>query len=454
MRTLKIHGPWAVSLITAAALSWSGTAFAQKINCANEFRSGKLYFSQNIYDKAVNRLAVAVEVCPEKSEYRARYAIALAQLAAERLVYVPTLADTAARNALIDSLEAMVTLAGDEFDSSLAQEDCNKKIQKLVRESREHFWVDRYNQGIKLNEEENFSLAELNFRLSRLLNDTDPRAYSQAAIALIKMGDKAKAAELVQKGLEKVPDDEKLSSLQVSIYLDAANDLTREAEEEKSLEKADKALWYLEQVQAKSEETDPDILFKSGLAEMAAAGAITEAKSGDGESTEGVARYLAAAESFARAGELVPFTPDPATEEAAGNNDFHMACRFNQIQSLWYAEDCEATIEAIKEYVQLRFDEAAIWQIWTFCLRTQGDSDQAASAIMVSKSLGGTEISVDDAMKNAKADAAAALKELGPPDKVVSYQTEDGYQVDTWFWVANRKAMSFVLGVKNGEMAW
>jgi len=35
-----------------------------------------------------------------------------------------------------------------------------------------------------------------------------------------------------------------------------------------------------------------------------------------------------------------------------------------------------------------------------------------------------------------------------------SYQTEDGYQVNTWFWLAKHRAMSFVLGVKNGEMAW
>jgi tetratricopeptide (TPR) repeat protein len=457
----------ALSLV-AASLVWSGTLHAQKVNCANEFRSGKLYFSQNIFDKAVDRFAVAVEVCPEKSEYRARYAIALAQFASERLVYIPTLEDDP-KAALTDSVETMFAMAGSEFDSAMAQEDANKKIQKLVRESRKHFWVDRYNRGIKLNEDKDFPLADLNFRLARLVDASDPRAFSQGAIALIQMGDKTAAADLVQQGLELFADDEKLNSLQKSIFLDAAEELTKAGEKEKSLEKADEALKYLAQVEAKLDAPDADLLFKKGLAQMAAGGALGK-PAGDTppDTAESVARYREAAESFVEAAKLIPFSPDPVKdpvkeEERVGNNDFHLACQFNRIQSLWYAEDWDGTIAAIKGYIGLKYDDAAIWTIWTYCLQTQKKSDQAAAAIMVSKSLpaspnskdpGGTEISVEDARKNAKEDAAAALKELGPPDHDYSYQTADGYQVDTWFWLAKRLAMSFVLGVKNGEMAW
>ena len=44
---------------------------AQEVNCANEFRSGKLYFAQKIYRKAVGHFALAVKTCPDKAEYRA-----------------------------------------------------------------------------------------------------------------------------------------------------------------------------------------------------------------------------------------------------------------------------------------------------------------------------------------------------------------------------------------------
>lgn len=449
----------AAVLPAALALVWSGPVHAQKVNCANEFRSGKLYFSQEIYNKAVDRFAVAVEVCPEKSEYRARYGIALAQFASERLVYVPTL-DGDEKAALVDSVKSMFALSGSEFDAALEQEDANKKIQKLVRESRKHYWVDRYNRGIKLNEDGDYAMAALNFELARSLDKTDPRGYSQGAIALIQDEDKAGAADLVQQGLEVAPKDEKLNTLQKSIFLDAADDLTRQSEKEKSVAKADEALEYLAQVQAKLETPDADLLFKKGLAEMAAGGALGK-PAGDTppDTAASAARYQAAAKSFDEAAKLIPFNPTPAKdpkkeEDRAANNDFHLACLFNGIQSLWYAEDWDATIAAIKGYIALKYDEPAIWKIWTYCLQTQKLPDQAASAIMVSKSLEGTSISPDDAATNAKEDAAKALKELGKPDKVYSYQTEDGYQVDTWFWLAKRRAMSFVLGVKNGEMAW
>jgi tetratricopeptide (TPR) repeat protein len=467
---MTTHGPRllaAASLIAAAVLSWSGSVHAQKVNCANEFRSGKLYFSQKIYNKAVERFAASVEVCPDKSEYRTRYAIALAQYAEERLTTVTTLSDSAAKAALLDSVKAMITLAGSEFDSALAQKDCNKKIQKLVRENRKHFWVDQYNQGIKLNQESDYFMSALNFELARVLDASDPRAFSQGAIALINMDDKAAAADLVQQGLDLFPDDEKLNTLQKSIFLDAADDLTGQAEKEKNVGKAEDALGYLEKVQSKLEAPDPDILFKMGLAKMAAGGALNkDAGSGTPDSTEASARYRDAAETFAKAAALIKFVPDPKTADDSGNNDFHLACRFNQVQSLFNAGDYDATIAAIKEYLALKYDDPAIWQIWTFCLQSQNRPDAAAAAIMVSKSIpvpedlqtaanrGGTEIAVADAEKNAKEDAAAALKELGPPAKVCSYQTEDGYQVDTWFWPAKRRAMSFVLGVKNGEMAW
>src|SRR5512139_3818733 len=66
------------TLSLAISLAAVGPALAEDVNCANEFRSGKLYFSQKLYDKAVQRFGVAAGACPDKAEYRARYAMALA----------------------------------------------------------------------------------------------------------------------------------------------------------------------------------------------------------------------------------------------------------------------------------------------------------------------------------------------------------------------------------------
>ena len=68
---------WGVALAVTVALGSLAPAAVAEENCANEFRSGKLYFSQQVFDKAVDRFANSVRICPDKGEYRARYAMAL-----------------------------------------------------------------------------------------------------------------------------------------------------------------------------------------------------------------------------------------------------------------------------------------------------------------------------------------------------------------------------------------
>jgi Flp pilus assembly protein TadD len=424
--------------------SWSGLAAAERINCANEFRSGKLYFAQKIYKKSVQRFALAVQTCPDKAEYRARYAMALAQYGAERLVYVPTIPEPEVKQALIDSVMAMYELAGAEFDSSLVYDD-GRKNKKFVRENRKHFWVDRYNQGIKLYEEKNYEMAELQFRLARRIDVQNPRAYSQGAIALIGLNRRADAAQVVQQGLEQDPEDDRLNQLLENIYIDAATDLTREAESQNDAAKAMEAVAYLDQVLERRGE-DVNLLFKRGVAHMAAGTAEKASESEAGTSSAGE-RFLAAASDFGGAAEAI---------SAEEDQEFHLACLFNQIQCLMNADDCDAGVQKIKEYLGIEPKDAAIWQSWAICLSQQDDSQGAVGALMVSKSLAtAQEIPVDDAVKNAKEDESQSLQELGPPDFVYTYQeASSGNQINTWFWPGKRAARSFILGVKNGDMTW
>ena len=53
-------------------------------------------------------------------------------------------------------------------------------------------------------------------------------------------------------------------------------------------------------------------------------------------------------------------------------------------------------------------------------------------------------------------DAKAAIETLGNPDIIRTYQEESSEdQVESWFWIEKRTVMSFILGVKNGEvMTW
>lgn len=433
------------SLVGVAALSLADPAGADdRINCANEFRSGKLYFSQKIYKKAVDRFAVAAETCPEKAEYRARYAMALAQYAGDRLVYLPTIPAGEERTATMDSVTTMFALAGAEWDSSLARDD-SKKNQKFVRENRQHYWVEHYNHGINLYNDNKYEMAELEFRISRMLDPDNIKSFREGATALIALGEKTEAAKLVQDGLKIDPEDEKLNKLLESIYIDAANDLVEASEKDKSADEADKAIGYLNEVLERRDGQDANLLFKRGVAYMAKGAAEASDESG-GDAGAGAESYRKAADSFGEAADMIPASEDP---------DFHLAALYNRLQSEMNANDFEAAVVTLKAYLEQDPKDPSVWQTWAVCYSNQDNSDGAVAALMVSKSLAGSEIPVKDAVANAKADETSSLKELGDPAFVYTYQeVGSGNQINTWFWPDKKVARSFILGVKNGEMKW
>jgi len=442
----------------AALLLPAASASAQKINCANEFRSGKLYFSQSIFDKAVQRFALAVETCPQKAEYRARYAVALCQYGEVRMTDALAM-DPEPRAPVLASVATWYDMAGREFDSSLVY-DNSKSNQKFVRENREHYWVARYNEGIKLLKDNKPADADFQFRLARFVDKAQIKAYSQGALALINQDKKSEAASLVQHGLEIDPKDDQLNKLQESIYLDAARALVREAEDmadsqedaPKAVDKTDQALTYLNQVLEKRGGKDPDVLFDRGSAYLARGRALDEADTSDVVPPDAVDADTKAAADFAAAAELVP-ADDP------DNHDFHLAARFNEIQAYMNAESYDTALEKIRAYAGLDPMDPAIWQMWAVCLSKKGDSKGALSALMAYKSLnpgaGGSEVPVADAVSTAKADAAAAVKELGNPDAVYSYQ-ESGSQnvIETWIWTSKKQVRSYILGVIQGQLTW
>ena len=388
-------------------VSMAGSAAAEKVNCSNEFRSGKLYFSQELYKKAVERFDLACEVCPDKAEYRGRLAMALCQYGSQRLTAaLIEIFDEDLKAAALDSVAGMYDKAGKSFDEMLVLDD-SKKAAKFVRENRKHFWVDRYNAGLKRYKDKEYEIAELEFRLGRSLDSQNVKAFSQGAIALIAMDKKLEAAELVKEGLAIDAEDEPLNRLIEQIYIDVARELTADAESDNDAGKAMEAVDYLDKVLERRGGSDADLLFERGVALLAAGAAASQSGAEDTES-KATEHFLQASDNFGKAAELVP----PEGE----NVDFHSAALFNQIQALLNAKNCELGIAVIKKYLEINFKDPAVWQWWAVCLSQQDNSTGAVAALMVSKSLEKDEILVDDAIKNAKSDEKSSMDTLGPPD--------------------------------------
>lgn len=449
--TLLLGAVWLVSSLATAP-----TFAEEKVNCANEFRSGKLYFSQAqqqhgknaeeeraLYKKSVEHYEISVEVCPDKWDYQTEYGTALAQYAGlllEDLIITPP-PDSASIWSAIDTLEALYVKAGAAFQSAYDLED-RPKARKRVRERREKYWVDRYNHGLKLLKEEKFAYANVGFRWARHIDPTRPNAYRLGANALINLGQKPEAAVLVKAGLEQEPEDEKLNQLLEKIFIDAANDLTIQAEKESDAAKAQEAIDYLDEVLERRGGEDENVLFKRGTAYMALGASLDMSEGVD----ERVTSFQRSAADYAAAAELVSFETD---------RNFHLAALFNEIQSFMKADDCDAAIEIIKDFISKDHTDPAVWQSWAICLSQMEDPQAAVAALMLSKSLAGSAIDVEPAMENAVEDAAASIQNLGRPDFIRAYQeSSSGNQIESWFWIEKRTAISFILGVNNGEVTW
>jgi tetratricopeptide (TPR) repeat protein len=413
---------------------------AAEVNCANEFRSGKLYFSQSLFEKSTHSFKNAAEACPEKGEYRARYGMALCEVGKEylgRLVgALPEERDTLLTRAL-ECFEK----AGSEFDAALLTEDGQKrKLQKFVEDNRGHYWVDEYNQALELFEEGNYVDADIRFRVNRMLNSKDILAYTQGAITLIRLEKSDEALALVESGLEIDPQDERLNTLKTSILHESARRLANQAETDDNPALLKQAIVIFDQLLDRDPE-DPNMYYERGLAALSGAGVVAKEDEAGGK-----AMYARAVADFTKAAEMVPADGE--------NREFHVNCLFYIVQAWTNAGEVDKALEAGRDYLCLSPMDALGWQFMVINLLDRDDQTGVVSSLMMKKSLEGEEIPVQSAVDAAKGASQEAFDTLGKPDHVHTYQ-EDSTQIQTWIWLKHNKAIIFTLPAeKSGEVAW
>jgi tetratricopeptide (TPR) repeat protein len=448
---VRLGTKWAALGLLAwgASLTPARFASAQEVNCANEFRSGKLYFSQKIYQKAVDHLAVAVKTCPDKAEYRARYAIALAQLGDEKLRTVEATGDVAGNQAVVDTALDLYRKAGSEFDASLKAPDSSKQNVKFVDENRKHFWVTRYNEGIKLSQEEKAEAATLEFQLSRLIDPRDVKAYKQGSIELINQEKMVEAEGLIKEGLGVAPGDSMLTSLMNRVRVDVAQAEVKKADAAQGAE----ALMHaakaesLYDIALAADGKNANLLFDSGLAGLTLGSAQAGADSVIPPNA--VATFRKAAAAFHQAKGLVPATQD---------SSFYTSALYNEIQASINADDVAQAVDLLKEYLNFDCKDDGIWKTYAQALYRKGDQTTGGIAFIISNSISkGSTVPISDAKKNAIEDAATALTSMGDPDHVFAYTDvlqNKTVSIETWLWCGKHKATVFYLGKNNGDVPW
>jgi tetratricopeptide (TPR) repeat protein len=345
-------------------------------------------------------------------------------------------------------------LAGHEFDTAGVVED-KKSLHKFVRENREHYWVDHYNRGLgfmkadeKTQKASNPEVAVVEFELARLISPTNPKAYSQGAVALISLGRRDEAMQVVKDGLVVAPGNEDLEKLLNTIYQSAAEDYLQRAQENKDPAKAAEAEGLVDLLLERQGE-DANLYFLRGVLRSTRGSALMAAEPPQEE--EAKTAFHGAAEDFTKAASLVPAEKD---------KQFHQDALFNRVQATVTAGEYDAAIASAKDYIAVNFAEPAVWKFMSLSLIEKQDQDQGVAALMISKSLEGGAIAdtpekIQATVQGAAEDAGAALSQHGPPELICGYQEpSSGNQIQTWFWPAKRTAMSFILGKKNGEFTW
>jgi hypothetical protein len=445
--TLAVLG---LVMATGATVALPRFTSAQEVNCANEFRSGKLYFAQKIFRKAVDHFAVSVKACPDKAEYRARYAMALAQLGEEKLTMVEATGDVAGNQADVDSVLEVYKMAGSEFDASL-KADPSKQNVKFVNENRQHFWVARYNEGIKLTKEEKYDAASMEFELARRINPAEIKAYKQGVVPLVNQGKKAEAAKLIEAGLAIAPNDTTLQRYRENIGADEAGDIIKQVEDASMTpeqagplcSKADSL--YTAKIAANPQ--DPNLAntyFDRGLGRLTCA-AVVAAK----DSAQSVAMYGKAAEDFHKSRDLKP---------ASADANFYQSALYNEIQASMNAGDVNKSVDMIKEYLNYDCKDGGMWKSYAQALYLKGEQQKGAVALIISNAMSkGNEVPLADATKNAKEDAQKALADHENPTHVFAYTQEMGgktMSIEVWIWCVKKAANVYYLGKDNGEVNW
>ena len=373
---------------------------AQEVNCANEFRSAKLYFAQKIFRKSVDHFAISVKACPDKAEYRARYAMALGQLGEEKLKVVEATGDVAGNQADVDSVLDMYKTAGTEFDASL-KSDSSKQNVKFVAENRKHFWVARYNEGIKLSQEEKHDAAAMEFQLARSVDPTDVKAWKQGAISLVNQGKKSEAAALIRQAQTQFSfNDSTLDNLLKRVGADEARDLIKQAEDSGTTPEQAAVLCAradsLYSAKISADDKDANTYFDRGLGRLTWAAAVA-AK----DSAQSVGIYGKAAEDFHKAKGLTPASTDSA---------FYQSALYNEIQASMNAGDVDKAVDMVKEYMNYDCKDAGMWKTYAQALYLNKDQQKGAVALIISNAMSkGNEVPGADLSKNATEDAKKAL---------------------------------------------
>ena len=359
---------------------------------------GRLYRSQKIYDKAQRELELAVQQEPKNPLAHLELGMVYAEIGETKK-------------------------AGQEFDKAV---ELDPKTQKDVDANRKHYWVEHFNAGIRLsNEEQNFAEAAKEFEKAIDLDSKDVRAYTNLAFCLRKTGQPDRALALFQKALTLNPTDVNARKNLAASYLDMARG---EAKERRFL---DAIVLYEKALGLDTTLVETQFELANAYSEAALAESIAVAKT----------QYYDKA--IALYNRVLERTPD------------NIDATFNLGTAYLAMDKLDEALPFLQKAVNL--DPKAFdfhYRLGRAYARA-GSDEMAVAEIVMSKALqrGTAQTDLDawfntDTMKSRYPDVTAQNKVMennGKPEQVYTYE-ESGGTVEVWFYWTKGIGVYFVNG--------
>lgn len=164
------------------------------------YQSGKLYFSQKLYDKAAEQFEIAVTEDPESGKNYLELAKCYAEINEN---------EKAGQNFKIAA----------EKDPTLKEE-----VDQAVR----HYRADHYNHAVELMKEKSYGDAIAELQEAIYLNDMDPNQYINMGVCYSELKQTDLAVQYYEKALTLSPDDEMARANLVGTFANQAAEFSKE----------------------------------------------------------------------------------------------------------------------------------------------------------------------------------------------------------------------------------
>jgi tetratricopeptide (TPR) repeat protein len=427
----RVYLAW--TLVLAVAFT-AGICLEGCSKASQPYQSGRLYFSQQLYDKAAEQFELAVQEDPENGKNHFELAKTYAELE---------------RN----------EDAGKEF--KLAAEK-DPTLKEDVADAIQHYRADHFNDALSHIRDKSWGEAIAQLQESMYLDPDEPNQYINMGYCYSELGETDLAVSYYEKAMALSPEDEKARTNLIATFAKQASEFRGEGEYDRAvmfylkvleLHIGDESLDVAQakpavlSAKVKGDDVGTGYLFDLGLTYM---------DKGEKKQDEEAVKH--AADTF-----KALFDDNPADSDALYNYGY----------STMLAGDFPGAIEIFGQLLDRKPKEASYYMLMATCYVRSGSTEEEAQTNIVLYFAIANSLQSDSNRQDPSEyrdqskhegqlkssyrtwkDMKKALDSAGTPEDIYVYTDESGHKFETWFYWTMGEAVVFSDGAEYGKISF